>query len=238
MNQNNSPHEIEVTVPIDEDDFDEYPDLGPDWLDCPILPPDEMFAVIGRCGELDRRSVNLFAALERRPRSGLAELFLWRNLYQPNSHYIYVTPDPVRYGYTYWRPIATKVAIQANMVAPCALFSNTLSWGDAPPSKRAYNAGFTVYTFEFDHTPLDDQLRVIWSGKLKGIEAELCRFRDYGGMRRSTRVGKASTSTSFSTSGTSNATSSWPVTPLIKTTGHATCLIPCCGPHTRFVGLG
>jgi hypothetical protein len=181
MNQNNSPHEIEVTVPIDEHDFDEYPDLGPDWLDCPILPPDEMFAVIGRCGELDRRSVNLFAALERRPRSGLAELFLWRNLYQPNSHYIYVTPDPVRYGYTYWRPIATKIAIQANMVAPCALFSNTLSCGDTPPSERAFNAGFTVYTFEFDHTPLDDQLSVIWSGKLKGMEAELCRFRDYRG---------------------------------------------------------
>jgi len=166
---------------IDDDEYDDCIDRDPDWLDCPILPPDNMLATIRRFGKLDGRSVNLFGALERHPSSSLIQIYLRDNLYRPDSHYIYVTPDPIRYGYAYWRPVATRIAIEANKIAPCALFSNTLSWGDTPPSERAYNAGFTVYTFELDHTLLDDQLRIIWSGKLKRIDAELRRFRDYRG---------------------------------------------------------
>jgi hypothetical protein len=71
--------------------------------------------------------------------------------------------------------------MQLGKVAPCALFSNTLSWGKTPPSERTHNAGFGVYTIEFDHMPLPDQLRIIWSGKLKRIDAELRRYRDYRG---------------------------------------------------------
>jgi len=134
------------------DDLD-FGEPSPSWFDCPILRPDEMLATINRDGSLDGRSVNLFAALERPPKSDLFELYLRENLYQPNSHYIYVTPDPNRYGYAYWRPVVTEAVVDARTIAPCALFSNTLSLGDTPPSERTHNAGFAVYTIEYDHMP-------------------------------------------------------------------------------------
>ncbi len=87
---------------IDDDEYDDCIDRDPDWLDCPILPPDNMLATIRRFGKLDGRSVNLFGALERHPSSSLIQIYLRDNLYRPDSHYIYVTPDPIRYGYAYW----------------------------------------------------------------------------------------------------------------------------------------
>jgi hypothetical protein len=170
-----------IDLTDDLDDFGDVVEPGPRWLDCPILPPAEMLARIKQNGSLDGRSVNLFAALERPPKSDLVELYLRENLYRPDSHYIYVTPDPTRYGFAYWRPVLTEAVVEARTIAPCALFSNTLSWGDTPPSERTCNAGFAVYTMEFDHMPVADQLRIIWSGKLKRIDAELCQFRDYRG---------------------------------------------------------
>src|SRR5436190_5263130 len=140
-----------------------------------------MLATIKQKGALDGRSVNLFSALQRPPRSDLLELYLWENLYRPDSHYIYVTPDPSRYGSADWRPSLNAEIVETSLVGACTLFSNTLSWGDSPPSERSHNAGFTVYTIEFDHMPLANQLQLIWSGKLKRIDAELSGFRDYRG---------------------------------------------------------
>ena len=159
------------------------PDL--DWFDSPILPRRDMLAVIERHKDLDGRAVNLFRnALEREPRSDLFRHYVGPNLYHPGSHYIYTTPDPSRYRYKNWRPEVTAAAIEQCSIVVCGLFSNTLSWIDAtdlPPSERSYNAGFTVYTNEFDSMPLDDQLCIIYSGRLKRIDAELRRYRDYRG---------------------------------------------------------
>jgi len=140
-----------------------------------------MLAMIKRCGSLDGQSLNLFGALERPPRSDLFDLYLRENLYQPGSHYVYVTPDSNECKYTAFRPIMTERVMQLGTVAPCGLFSNTLLWGETPPSERAHNAGFGVYTIEFDHMPLTDQFQIIWSGKVKRIDAELRRYRDYRG---------------------------------------------------------
>jgi hypothetical protein len=153
----------------------------PSWFECPILRRAEMLATIKQKGALDGRSVNLFSALERPPKSDLLELYLWENLYRPGFHYIYVTPDPSRYGSADWQPALAGASVAASLAGACTLFSNTLSWGESPPSERTYNAGFAVYTIEFDHVPLVDQLRIIWSGKLKRIDAELSAFRDYRG---------------------------------------------------------
>jgi hypothetical protein len=108
----------------DLDDLDDLVEAGPSWFDCPTLHPDEMLATIKRNGNLDGRSLNLFSALERPPRSDLFELYLRENLYRPGSHYIYVSPDPTRYGFGYWRPVVTKAAFEDESVRPCALFSN------------------------------------------------------------------------------------------------------------------
>jgi hypothetical protein len=167
---------------IDElDDLGDLAEPSPSWFECPILRRDEMLATIKQNGGLDGRSVNLFSALERPRRSDLLELYLWENLYRPESHYIYVTPDPSRYGSADWQPELAAASVEASLVGACTLFSNTLSWGESPPSERTHNAGFAVYTIEFDHMPLADQLRLIWSGKIKQIDAELRRFRDYRG---------------------------------------------------------
>jgi hypothetical protein len=92
----------------DTEDVDEIVGSRLSWFNCPILPPGEMLATIKRCGRLDGRSLNLFAALERPPRSDLFDLYLRENLYQPGSHYVYVTPDAVEYGYKDYRPVMTK----------------------------------------------------------------------------------------------------------------------------------
>jgi len=170
-----------MTDPIQDEHLDEYEQPGVGWVDCPVLPPTDMLATIKGRDVLDGRSTNLFGALERPRRSGLVELYVGENLYRPGSHYIYVTPDAEQFGFKCFQPAVTKIVIEAKTFRPCALFSNTLAWGDTPPSERAFNSGFTVYTMELDRSPLDYQLRIIWSGKLKQMNAELCRFRDYRG---------------------------------------------------------
>src|SRR5437764_14933843 len=161
------PYEREVNECGDEPEcsFDQWsPGLG--WFDCPILDPADMLARIKGRKSLDGRSINLFSALERPRASGLVQLYLRDNLYQPGSHYIYTTPDPVHFRYKSYRPVVTKAVVEANTIGPCALFTNTLAWGQTPPSERSHNAGFTVYTVEFDHTSIDEQLQIIWSGRL------------------------------------------------------------------------
>ena len=159
------------------------PDLN--WFECPMLPRGEMLVVIQRNKDLDGRSINLFRnALERQPRSDLFRHFIGPNLYHPGSHYIYTTPDANRYGFKNWRPEITAAAIEHQTIAPCGLFSNPLAWiddADLPPSERTHNAGYTVYTIEFDGMPIDEQLRIIHSGSLKRIDTELRRYRDYRG---------------------------------------------------------
>jgi hypothetical protein len=172
-----------------DDGLDDSPDVpepeGPSWFACPMLPRSDMLAVIERYEKLDGRAVNLFRnALQRKPRSDLFEHYLGPNLYHPGSHYIYTTPDPDRFRFTNWRPEITALAIEHRWVAPCAVFSNTLSWIDEAnllPGERTHNAGFAVYTFEPDSDTLDDQLRVIYSGQLRHIDADLRRYRDYRG---------------------------------------------------------
>jgi hypothetical protein len=172
-------------IELDPDDIDESGEPGPSWFECTMLPRGDMLAVIQRNKDLDGRSVNLFTnALERKPRSDLLDYYLVPHLYHPGSHYIYTTPDPSRFRYKNWRPEVTAIAIDHQTIAPCGLFSNTLSWIDGvdrSPSERTYNAGFAVYTIESDSDPLDKQLAVIYSGRLKRIDAELRRFRDYRG---------------------------------------------------------
>jgi hypothetical protein len=150
-----------------------------------MLPRGDMLAVIERNKDLDGRSVNLFKnALEREPQSDLFRHYVGPNLYQPGSHYIYTTPDPSRFGFKNWRPEITAMAIEHRSVAPCAVFSNTLSWIDEAnllPGERTHNAGFAVYTFEPDSDTLDAQFRVIYSGQLRQIDADLRRYRDYRG---------------------------------------------------------
>jgi hypothetical protein len=165
------------------EDIEDHTD--PDWFECPILPRADMLAVIERRRQLDGRSLNLFRnALERKPRSDLLEHYIVPNLYRPGEHYIYTTPDANQYRFRNWRPELTAVAVECQALAACALFSNPLAWideTDLRPSERTYNAGFTVYTIESDQIPLDDQLQIIWSGKLKRIDADLRRYRDYRG---------------------------------------------------------
>ena len=173
--------------PIDDDPEDTGNITAPDlsWADCPMLPRGDMLAIIERHKDLDGRAVNLFRnALQRPPRSGLFEHYIGPNLYHPGSHYIYTSPDPSRIKHKNWRPEITALAIEHGSVAPCGVFSNTLSWidgADLPPGERTYNAGFAVYTFEPDCNALHDQLRVIYSGQLKQIDADLRRYRDYRG---------------------------------------------------------
>src|SRR5690242_13737752 len=145
-------------------DFDE-PEPGPSWFDCPMLPRRDMLAVIERRKDLDGRAVNLFRnALKRQPRSGLLEHYIGPNFYHPGSHYIYTSPDPSRIKHKNWRPEITALAIEHASVAPCGVFSNTLSWidgADLLPGERTYNAGFAVYTFDLGCNAIDVQLRVI-----------------------------------------------------------------------------
>jgi hypothetical protein len=177
-----------VIDPID-DGLDDSPDVpeseGPSWFACPMLPRSDMLAVIERHRVLDGRAVNLFRnALQRKPRSDLFEHYLGPHLYHPGSHYIYTTPDPDRFRFTNWRPEITALAIEHRSVAPCAVFSNTLSWIDEAnllPGERTHNGGFCVYTFEPDSNALEDQLRVIYSGQLRHIDSDLRRYRDYRG---------------------------------------------------------
>jgi hypothetical protein len=156
-----------------------------DWFECPVLSHRDMLAVIERQKDLDGRAINLFKnALEREPRSDLFRHYIWPHLYHPGSHYIYTTPDPRLYKFKNWRPEITAAVIEHSAIGGCGLFSNTLSWidkADLPPGERTYNAGFAVYTFEPDFNSLDNQLRVIYSGRLKRIDAELRRYRDYRG---------------------------------------------------------
>ena len=176
--------------PIDEEDAEDIDNVdvgepGPSWFACPMLPRGDMLAVIERHKDLDGRAVNLFKnALQREPRSDLFRHYIGPHLYHPGSHYIYTTPDPSRYRHKNWRPEMTALAIEHQTIVPCGLFSNTLSWIDETgllPGERTYNAGFAVYTIESDTDPLDKQLRVVYSGRLKRIDAELRRFRDYRG---------------------------------------------------------
>jgi hypothetical protein len=156
-----------------------------DWFDCPMLSRGDMLRVIERQKDLDGRAVNLFRnALVREPRSDLFRHYIGPHLYHPGSHYIYTTPDPSRFGCTNWRPDVTAAAIEHCSINVCGLFSNTLSWIDKAslsPRERTYNAGFAVYTIESDTDPLHEQLRVVYSGRLKRIDTELRRFRDYRG---------------------------------------------------------
>ena len=50
------------------------------WFDCPVLAPAEMLATIKRCGGLDGRSLNLFAALER-PRDRIFSIYTCARTY-------------------------------------------------------------------------------------------------------------------------------------------------------------
>jgi hypothetical protein len=163
-------------------DVEELPEVEePDWFDCRILDRAEMFDMIKRHGALDSRSLNLFSVLNRAMRSGLVEHYVFHNLYRPGSHYIYVTPDAKQYRYGCWRPVMTKAAAEGRAMLACSLISNTLSWGDTRPRERAFNAGFAIYTIEFDHMPLNEQLRIIWSGKLNRISREFEQYQDYRG---------------------------------------------------------
>jgi hypothetical protein len=168
---------IDPEVPDDTEDFN--------WFECPILSRRDMLSVIGRCKDLDGRAVNLFRnALTATPRSALVDHYVGPNLYRPGAYYIYTTPDASRYKYRNWRPDVTAFAAEHRTVIACGLFSNPLAWidpSDLRPSERAYNAGFAVYTIEFDTLPLDGQLAMIWSGKLKRLDAELRQHRDYRG---------------------------------------------------------
>jgi hypothetical protein len=190
-----------MSGPIEDDDWDtldveEFPEVQePDWSDCPILHRAEMFEEIKRRGALDGRSLNLFSALTRPRRSGLVDHYVYQNLYRPGSHYMYVTPDAEQYRYGYWRPVMTKAVAEHRTMLPCTLFSNTLSWGDTRPRERTFNAGFAVYTIEFDHVPLPEQLRIVWSGRLKRISHEFEQFRTTEAMRPSTPETKTCTFT-------------------------------------------
>ena len=167
------------------DDFADIAEPEPSWFECPILSRCEMLAVIQKRGILDGRAVNLFRnALQRPPKTDLLTHYMELHFYQPGSHYMYTTPDPERVKYKNWRPEITALAVEHRLIAPCAVFSNTLAWIDANdllPSERTYNAGFAVYTFEPDCNALDDQLRLIYSGQLKQIDADLRLYRDYRG---------------------------------------------------------
>src|SRR5438105_682443 len=150
-----------------------------------MLSRGDMLDVIDERGNLDGRAANLFRnALQRPPRSDLLTRYLAPHFYHPGSHYIYTSPDPSRIKHKNWRPEITALAIEHATVAPCGVFSNTLSWideADLSPGERTYNAGFAVYTFEPDCNSLDDQLRVIYSGQLRRIDADFRRYRDYRG---------------------------------------------------------
>jgi hypothetical protein len=186
-----------VTDPI-EDDLDDFADIAepePNWFQYPILSRSEMLASIQERGNLDGRAVNLFRnALQRPKKSDLLTHYVGLNLYHPGSHYIYTTPDPDRVRHKNWRPEITALAIEHRTIAPCAVFSNTLSWidsNDLLPSERTYNAGFAVYTVESDVMPLSDQLRIVYSGLLKSIDAEFRRYRDYRGYEVVYSAGKS-----------------------------------------------
>ncbi len=169
----------------DPDDFADVVEPEPNWAECPMLPRADMLAVIEQRRDMDGRAVNLFRNALRRPlKSDLLKRYIGPNLYHPGSHYIYTTPDPDRVRHKNWRPEITALAIEYRTIAPCAVFSNTWSWIDATdllPGDRTYNAGFAVYTIELDLLSLDDQLRIIYSGLLRRIDADLRRYRDYRG---------------------------------------------------------
>ena len=74
------------TIELDPDDIDESGKAGPSWFECPMLPRDDMLAIIQQNKDLDGRSVNLFRnALERKPRSDLLDHYVRPHLYHPGS---------------------------------------------------------------------------------------------------------------------------------------------------------
>lgn len=197
-----------MIVSIDDhlDDLGAVAEPGPSWFDCPVLPRSDMLAVIERHKDLDGRAVNLFRnALQRPPRSGLFEHYLGPNLYHPGDYYIYTSPDPNRIKFTNWRPEITALAVEHRTIVPCGVFSNTLSWideADLSPGERTYNAGFAVYTFEPDCNALNDQLRVIYSGQLRRIDADLRAIGTIANTKSCTRAVNRYISISVSICGT------------------------------------
>ena len=116
----------------DADDFADVAELEPSWFQCPILTRSEMLAAIQERGDLDGRALNLFRnALQRPPKSDLLTHYMEPHFFQPGSHYMYTTPDPDRIRHKNWRPEITALAVEHRWIAPCAVFSNTLSWIDA-----------------------------------------------------------------------------------------------------------
>ena len=135
--------------------------------------------------ELGGQGINLFRSALSRSNSDLLELYLRPNLIHPDKAYIYIAEDNGGKGS---RPnydpanslVAASEPLGRDLAFPgrWGLFTNPLGWiginaGGPRPSDRPTNVGFTVYTLEFDKTPLREQLQAICGGGLSRTAAIL-----------------------------------------------------------------
>src|ERR1051326_8257722 len=142
---------------------------------------------------LGGQGINLFRSALKKSKSDLLELYLQPNLLCPGKSYIYIAADsggkgsrpnydPANSLFAAMEPPESAFALPGRW----GLFTNPLGWVgiEAPgprPSDRPINAGFTIYTLEFDELSLPEQLKAIWDGGVRRTAEILSCFKDFRG---------------------------------------------------------
>src|SRR6266576_2999276 len=142
---------------------------------------------------LGGQGINLFQSALNRSKSDLLELYLRPNLLCPGKSYVYIAEDNGGKGSRPNYDPANSLAAameppESDLAFPgrWGLFTNPLGWvginAEGPlPSDRAINAGYTVYTLEFDGLSLHEQLKAIWDGGVRRTSETLSCFKDFRG---------------------------------------------------------
>jgi hypothetical protein len=154
-----------------------------EWLSAPRLGAEAVLRQAEK--HLDKQSLNLFHNAFSNPKSDLTRIFLQDYLLADQS-YLYTSCDPSHAKIVNAEPDWTRAAIEHHFPLPfphaIPLFSNPLSYDFTKPSKqRAFNAGYCVYTMEFDKLPLAEQCAIITDGRLAAFHDTLIGFRDFRG---------------------------------------------------------
>jgi hypothetical protein len=146
--------------------------------------------------DLGGQAINQFCMSFSRESSTLLDIYLRPHLLSEGQSYIYLAENNRgERGRPNFDPLNSIEAMQTlpgddwALPGRWGLFNNPLGWvdvglpnGSRPPSERAVNVGFCVYTLEFDGLPLSRQLQVICDGSLrKGVDTVFRRFKDYRG---------------------------------------------------------
>lgn len=141
---------------------------------------------------LGGQAVNLFKTALKTTRSHLVESYFLPALCNRPHSYLYLATDKETGHRKNWNPGNTLDAQYFLATHPGAslerwgVFTNPLAWIEPgveqpKPKDRAFNAGFTVCTFEFDGIPLRDQIEMVCDGSLKNLDENFQDLKDYRG---------------------------------------------------------